>query len=225
MLHDAIPKSLILIEINFVSTRKGLFLKMLIVSYTIWVAITFSPLLHRAVLLLSATNQPPIRPRRLLSPNRACFAPIVNSFTFVCDIKHFSEHFFNKPTTGTRVAADSAAASTALQPLLMLDVQIWIVIDILNAIWNFHWECVAMICIVLLEIFSHLFDDMPLRHCLIMDCTGMSICKSFDVWTFISAIFWIFNGQIKTCCQTYLVCQPKMNTVLDNCGSLFEFWN
>ena len=101
---------------------KDLFLKMLIVSYTIWVAITFSPLLHRAVLPLSATNQPPIRPRRLLSPNRACYAPIVNSFTFVCDIKHFSEHFFNKPTTGTRVAADSAAASTALQPLLLLDV-------------------------------------------------------------------------------------------------------
>ena len=61
---------------------------------------------------------------------------------------------------------------------------------------------------------------MPLRNCLIMDCTGMSICKSFDVWTFISAIFWIFIGQIETCCHTYLVCQPKINTVLGNYGSL-----
>ena len=60
--------------------------------------------------------------------------------------------------------------------------------------------------------------------CLTKDCTGMSICKSFDVWTFISAIFWIINRQVETCCQAYLVYQPKMKTVLDNCGSLLESW-
>ena len=122
-------KAAISIEINFASLWKDSFLKILIVSYTIRVAITFSPLLHRAVLPLSATNQPPIRPRRLLLPNRACFAPIVNSFTCVCYIlkaflwAHCSQNnFFSQPTTVTRVAADSVAASTALQPLLILDV-------------------------------------------------------------------------------------------------------
>ena len=43
----------------------------------------------------AAKCKPPIRPRRLLSPSRA---PIVNSFTCVCDIKHFSEHIVPKTT-------------------------------------------------------------------------------------------------------------------------------
>ena len=46
-----------------------------------------------------AKCKPPIRPRRLLSPTRACFAPIEDCFTCVCYIlKHFFEHIVPKTT-------------------------------------------------------------------------------------------------------------------------------
>ena len=72
----------------------------------------------------SATKcKPPIRPRRLLSPNRAC------RFFYLC-LPHFKStslrtlfqnNFFSKPTTRvTRLAADSAAASTALLDFIAL---------------------------------------------------------------------------------------------------------
>ena len=70
----------------------------------------------------------------------------------------------------------------------------------------------------------HLRFSVTSTWCLTKDCTRMSICKYSDIWTFISAIFWIINGQVETCCQAYLVYQPKMKTVLDNCGSLLESW-
>ena len=163
---------------------KDLFLKMLIVSYTIWVAITFSPLLHRAVLPLSATNQPPIRPRRLLSPNRACYAPIVNSFTFVGDIKHFSEHFFNKPTTGTRVAADSAAASTALQPLLITWCYRPVLIPLIHWYPNYYLEFIKKSFKKLLSGFFLLKDGHFWQKCLFLDHKkwhfGFCLVKKFS---------------------------------------------
>ena len=166
---------------------KDLFLKILIVSYTIWVAITFSPLLHRAVLPLSATNQPPIRPRRLLLPNRACFAPIVNSFTCVCDIKHFSEHIVPKTTFSVSRPRWLEWRQIRRRPLRRSNPCWYLMLSpCLNCHWdhkcnleavNFDWECVTMVFIVSLETFSYLFDYVAHKGLY----TGMSICKSFEV--------------------------------------------
>ena len=83
---------------------------------------------------------------------------------------------------------------------------------------NFHWECVAMVFMVSLRIFSYLFEDMPHKGLYWDEHLQIFWCLNIHISTF----FWIFNGQVQTCCQTYLVCQPKINTVLSNHGSLFE---
>ena len=58
----------------------------------------FASLHHVAEESSAAKCKPPIRPRCLLSPTRACYAQIANSFTCACDIKHFSEHIVPKTT-------------------------------------------------------------------------------------------------------------------------------
>ena len=72
----------------------------------------------------------PITPRRLLSPTRACYAPIVNSFTCACDIKHFSEHIVPKTTFSVSRPLEwlewrqirQRPLRRSNQPLLILDV-------------------------------------------------------------------------------------------------------
>ena len=121
----------------------------------------------------------------------------------------FPKQLFNKMTTVTRVAADSSAASTALQPswYLMLSPCLnlkchWYLKCNLEAIY-FHWECWQWFLQFHLS-----YKDMPDKGLYRDEHLQIFWCLN----TFISAIFWIFNGQIESCCQTYLVCQPEMNT-------------
>ena len=123
----------------------------------------------------AAECKEPIRPRRLLSPTRACFAPIVNSFACVCDIlkaflwAHCSQNnFFSKSRPRwlewrqkrrRPLRRSNLCWYLVLSPCLNLNCH-WYPKCNLEAI-NFHWERVTMIFIVSLEIFSYLFDDMP----------------------------------------------------------------
>ena len=61
------------------------------------------------------------RPPELVSPQSSIL--LLVSATLIVSLKTlFQNNFFSKLTTTTRVAADSAAACKALQPLLILDV-------------------------------------------------------------------------------------------------------
>ena len=99
-----------------------------------------------------------IRPRRLLSPTRACNAPIVNSFTCVCDIQHFSEHIVPKTTFSVswprwlewrQIRRRPLQRSNSCWYLMMFSSCLnwnchWYPKCNLEAV-NFHWECVEMI--------------------------------------------------------------------------------
>ena len=113
----------------------------------------------------SATKcKPPNRPRRLLSPTRACFIPIVNSFNCVRDNKHFSEHIVPKTTFSVsqprwlewrQIRRRPLQRSNPCWYLMMLSPSLnlnchWYPKCNLEAI-NFCWECVAMVFIVSLE--------------------------------------------------------------------------
>ena len=84
--------------------------------------------------------------------------------------------------------------------------------------FNFHWECVVMVFIVLLEIFSYLFEDMPHKGLYQDEYLQIFWCLNIHISHFLN-LQWSNRYLLS---DFNLVCQPETNTFLGNYGSLFE---
>ena len=146
-------KAAISIEINFASLWKDSFLKILIVSYTIRVAITFSSLPHCAV--LPRTTQPPSANHRSdlvafcrLPEPQSSIRLLVSAILSISLSTLFPKQLFQSADHGDyrggRFGGGLCSAPTLVVTWCYRPTWIWIVIGIQNTIWR-QWTFIESV--------------------------------------------------------------------------------